>query len=83
MSAATIGDKIVISASNYYPDRDGEIDLQGRTQTELLTDHFADAGVLKAFDTMYWETLHDKARPTVTTGSSSSWPGTTSKQRAT
>jgi hypothetical protein len=53
----------VISAANYYPDRDGEIDLGGRTQTELLATHLADSRVVKAFNTMYWETLRDEARP--------------------
>jgi predicted dinucleotide-binding enzyme len=64
LPTAAIGGKIVIRASNYYPDRDGEIDLQGRTQTELLADHLADAWVAKTFNTMYWETLRDEARPT-------------------
>ena len=38
LPAATIGDKIVISASNYHPDRDGEIDLQvGHKPNSSLT----------------------------------------------
>jgi len=55
--------KTVISAANYYPDRDGEIDQEGRTQTELVAAHLADSTVIKAFNTMYYETLRDEARP--------------------
>jgi hypothetical protein len=55
--------KTVVSASNYYPDRDGGIDLDGRTHTELVADHLADSTVVKAFNTMFWETLRDEARP--------------------
>jgi hypothetical protein len=60
---ATAG-KVVVSASNYYPNRDGEIEFDGRSQTELVADHLRDARVVKAFNTMYWETLRDEARPT-------------------
>jgi hypothetical protein len=37
--------------------------LGGRTQTELLADHLADSTVVKAFNTVYYETLRDEARP--------------------
>lgn len=63
LPAEALSGTIVISAANYYPDRDGEIDLGGRTQTELLATHLADSRVVKAFNTMYWETLRDEARP--------------------
>lgn len=53
----------VISAANYYPDRDGDIDLGGRAQTELVAEHLSDATVVKAFNTMYYEILRDEARP--------------------
>jgi hypothetical protein len=63
LPAEALSGTIVISAANYYPDRDGEIDLAGRTQTELVAAHLADSRVVKAFNTMYWETLRDEARP--------------------
>lgn len=63
LPAAALSGKIVISAANYYPNRDGEIDLHGRTQTELVATHLADASVVKAFNTMYYETLRNEARP--------------------
>jgi hypothetical protein len=55
--------KTVVSASNYYPDRDGELDLGGRSHTEVLADHLDGSTVVKAFNTMYWATLRDEARP--------------------
>lgn len=52
--------KIVIDANNYYPDRDGHIaalDDGATTSTELLAQRLAGARVIKAFNTMYFETL--------------------------
>lgn len=59
----SLAETTVISAANYYPDRDGDIDLGGRAQTELVAEHLSDATVVKAFNTMYYETLRDEARP--------------------
>jgi hypothetical protein len=56
--------KIVVSASNYYPNRDGDIEFDGLSQTELVAAHLRDARVVKAFNTMHWETLRDDRRPT-------------------
>jgi hypothetical protein len=63
LPADALAGTVVISAANYYPQRDGEIDLGGRTQTELVAEHLADSTVVKAFNTMYYETLRDDARP--------------------
>ncbi len=63
LPAAELAGRTVISAANYYPDRDGEIDLDGRAQTELVAAHLADSTVVKAFNAMYYETLRDEARP--------------------
>jgi predicted dinucleotide-binding enzyme len=52
--------KIVVSASNYYPERDGEIDLQGGTQTELVARHLSSSRVVKAFNTIFWQHLRDQ-----------------------
>lgn len=52
--------KILISAANYYPDRDGYLDLQGLSHTEFLTRHLIDVRVVKAFNTIYWEHLRDQ-----------------------
>jgi len=49
--------KIVVSASNYYPERDGEVDLRGGTQTELVARHLGGSRVVKAFNTIFWKHL--------------------------
>ena len=51
--ADAIGDKIVIDANNYYPQRDGQIadlDDESTTVSELLQAHLPDAKVVKAFN---------------------------------
>jgi hypothetical protein len=63
LPADALAGRTVVSAANYYPDRDGDVDLDGRTQTELVAAHLADSTVVKAFNTMYYETLRDEARP--------------------
>ncbi|MGA9523875.1 MAG: NADPH-dependent F420 reductase [Myxococcaceae bacterium] len=55
--------KIVIDATNYYAQRDGEIDFGGRTSSELLARHIPGARVVKAFNTMYFKTLGAEAHP--------------------
>lgn len=60
LPAAALAGKIVISASNYYPDRDGEIDFHILTQTELVAAHLDRSHVVKAFNTIYWEHLRDQ-----------------------
>ncbi|CQH64475.1 F420-dependent NADP oxidoreductase family protein (plasmid) [Halobacterium hubeiense] len=61
LPADTLSDKIVISASNYYPMRDGFIDI-GETHTDLIADHLEDSRVVKAFNATYWKTLRDGQR---------------------
>jgi 8-hydroxy-5-deazaflavin:NADPH oxidoreductase len=60
LPAAALTDKVVISASNYYPERDGEIDFHILTQTELVAAHLEGSHVVKAFNTIYWEHLRDQ-----------------------
>lgn len=58
--------KILISASNYYPQRDGEIALGGRAQTALVAQHLSNTRVVKAFNTIWYQHLADQgdtARP--------------------
>ncbi|WP_336346076.1 NAD(P)-binding domain-containing protein [Halalkalicoccus ordinarius] len=61
LPADTLSDKIVISASNYYPGRDGLTDV-GKTHTDLIADHLEDSRVIKAFNSIYWENLRDGQR---------------------
>jgi predicted dinucleotide-binding enzyme len=58
--------KIVIDANNYYPSRDGhiaELDGDSTTSSELLAAHLRGARVVKAFNTMYYETLATRGNP--------------------
>jgi hypothetical protein len=63
LPAEALAGRTVISAANYYPDRDGDIDLGGRGQTELVAAHLAESAVVKSFNTMYYETLRTEGRP--------------------
>ena len=55
--------KIAVDATNYYPGRAGEMDLGGLGSSELLARHLPDSRVVKAFNTMYYETLATTGRP--------------------
>ncbi len=57
LPAAALRGKIVISAANYYPQRDGRIELGGRTQSELIAEHLAGARLVKAFNTIWSQHL--------------------------
>ena len=57
LPAGPLSGKIVVDAMNYYEGRDGRIDFGDLTSSELLARHLADARVVKAFNTMYYETL--------------------------
>lgn len=60
LPAEALAGKILISASNYYPQRDGTLNLGGRAQTELLAHQVPKARVVKAFNTIHWEHLRDQ-----------------------
>ncbi len=60
LPADALTGKVVMSASNYYPERDGEIDLHGLTQTGLVAEHLKDSAVVKAFNTIFWQDLRDQ-----------------------
>ena len=60
LPAEALEGRIVISASNYYPARDGEIELDGLTETELVARHLSGSRVVKAFNTIFWKHLRDQ-----------------------
>jgi predicted dinucleotide-binding enzyme len=62
LPAEELDDKAVIDATNYYPGRDGDIDFGGLTSSELLAQNIPGARLVKAFDTMYYETLANEGR---------------------
>ncbi len=58
--------KIVIDATNYYAERDGDIPqlLDGEVgSSELVAAHLPDARVVKTFNSIFWEHLRDFGRP--------------------
>jgi 8-hydroxy-5-deazaflavin:NADPH oxidoreductase len=57
LPSGPLSGKIVVDAMNYYPGRDGRIDFGNLTSSELLARRLPDARVVKAFNTMYYETL--------------------------
>ena len=66
LPADRLAGKIVVDANNYYPGRDGSIDVLDRDETtssELLAEHLGAARLVKAFNTLYFETLASAGRP--------------------
>jgi hypothetical protein len=53
LDARALTGKVLISAANYYPRRDGQVDLGGRSQTELLASRLPGTRVVKAFNMMF------------------------------
>ncbi len=74
--------KIVVDAMNYYAGRDGRIAFGYLTPSELLARRLPDARVVKAFNTMYHETLRTGATGPVGTASCSSSRATTRRRRS-
>ncbi len=63
LPAGRLAGKILIDAANYYPGRDGEIDLDGLGSSEVIARHVPGARVVKAFNTMHYETLGSGGGP--------------------
>ncbi len=68
LPADELGGKIFITASNYSPGRDGEIDHGELSSSELVQRHLPGARVVKAFNTIYYERLRDNGRPDAPVG---------------
>jgi predicted dinucleotide-binding enzyme len=63
LPVAPLAGKVVIDAMNYYPQRDGHIDFEDLTSSELVARHLPQSRLVKAFNTMYFQTLASKGRP--------------------
>lgn len=63
LPAEQLAGKILITASNYGPGRDGEVEHDGLASSELVQRHLPGARVVKAFNTIYYERLRDNGRP--------------------
>ncbi|KTG26595.1 NADPH-dependent F420 reductase [Haloferax profundi] len=61
--ADTFADKVVVDAMNPYTENFHVIDLGDRTSSEVVASQLSDARVVKAFNTIYWETLRDFGHP--------------------
>ncbi|MBV1856211.1 NADPH-dependent F420 reductase [Catellatospora tritici] len=64
--AAPLANKVVMDTNNYYPERDGQIDVLddgSTTSSELLQRHLAAARVVKVFNNIYYKHLASLARP--------------------
>jgi hypothetical protein len=57
--------KIVVDAMNPYAEGGGLLDLAGRTSSSLTAERLPGARLVKAFNTMHWETLASGGRPHV------------------
>jgi predicted dinucleotide-binding enzyme len=66
LPAEALTGRVVIDATNYYPNRDGniaELDDGSTTSSEMLAAHAPGAKVVKGFNTMNWQVLRDRAKP--------------------
>ncbi|MFK7600860.1 NADPH-dependent F420 reductase [Deinococcus sp. SM5_A1] len=50
LPTAQMNGKIVIDTANYYPERDGKIDLDGLSESAFMARHLGSARVVKAFN---------------------------------
>jgi EmrB/QacA subfamily drug resistance transporter len=62
--------RVVVDATNYSSDRDGNVDVlhNGTTSSELIAAHLPTSSVVKAFNTLNYARLRDEARPTGASG---------------
>ncbi len=63
LPADKLSGKIFVTASNYSPGRDGEVEHGGLASSELVQRHLPGARVVKAFNTIYFVRLRDNGRP--------------------
>lgn len=60
LPADKLAGKTLMTASNYYPARDGEIDLEGLSHSEALARRLHDTKIVKAFNMLYFKELEDR-----------------------
>jgi predicted dinucleotide-binding enzyme len=63
LPASRLAGKVVVDAMNYYPQRDGRLSFDGLTSSELVARHLAGARLVKAFNTLYFQTLATAGNP--------------------
>ena len=62
LPANQLAGKIVLDAMNYYAQRDGQIDFDDLRSSEVVARRLPRARLVKAFDSMYYETLATAGR---------------------
>lgn len=65
LAVEAFADRIVVDATNYYPQRDGpvpELAAGTATSSELLARHLAGAQIVKAFNTLHFARLRTAGR---------------------
>jgi 8-hydroxy-5-deazaflavin:NADPH oxidoreductase len=67
LPADRLAGKVVVDAMNYYEQRDGRIDFDGLTSSEVVARHLPNSRLVKAFNTMYYQTLRMQGRPSAPT----------------
>ena len=60
LPADKLAGNTLITASNYYPARDGTIDLEGLSHSEAVARRLPDTMVVKAFNMLYFKELEDR-----------------------
>ena len=63
LPADRLAGKVFVTASNYYPARDGEVEHGGLASSELIQQHLPGARIVKAFNTIYFVRLGENGRP--------------------
>ncbi len=66
LPAVQLKGKVVIDTANYYPQRDGQIDLGGLSESAFMARHLSGARVVKAFNAIHaahLETQGDVTKP--------------------
>ncbi len=53
LPAVQMNGKVVIDTANYYPERDGQIDLGGLSESAFMARHMPGARVVKAFNAIH------------------------------
>lgn len=61
LPADALAGKILITASNYYPLRDGEIEIDAPSQSEAIAQRLPQTAVVKAFNMMFDQEIEARA----------------------
>ena len=61
LDADALRGKLLVTASNLYPERDGDVDLGGRSQSQALAGRLPGARVVKAFNMMFARRMAERA----------------------